>query len=566
MSEQKTILLTSIYSHLWGTEFGGRPSREHHYKFSLLNILNLKPNKIICFTSQDELNDLENFFFTHNNIDKSLLEFRVFDLKESKHFEKIFSKKNLEAMKTFDRCFEIQYNKFFWSDDMVELYNYDKVYWFDAGLSHGGLFPEKFAYGSGYERNFKFSIFNENFLRKLNLLTDTKFVLVTKNNSGAYYWSTTIPENYYLNFEKDVHVVGGFFGGTPHMYFEISKRFDLLLNLLLENETELYMEEQILSCLYYNNKEKFILLQFDDWYKKPFHNDKTTLFYHLFLDEQQIDEDKKNIITIQEIIEEQSVDKKSLNEILNIQKNKSICVTAICINENNHSGKNYVEHAKNMIRTYLEFTDFEIVLLTDKVNSFSEFDTERLKLINYDEYYSEQKKCGNFFNYHLKRFSIEIAKKMNYDIIYYVDCDCYIIGWDNDSFLKKCSEEFDVAFVKHAHPQLGDLRKTYKHFQDKLDDEYEGIYFEELDLAPNPAETHVLFKNNDKLNLFLEFWDKVSANNKRNSPTYHDGVYFGTSAIYAKMKMVGIDVDSKFIEYSRISHGDKTLNFFGYTI
>jgi hypothetical protein len=204
--------------------------------------------------------------------------------------------------------------------------------------------------------------------------------------------------------------------------------------------------------------------------------------------------------------------------------------------------------------------------LTDEPERFKDVDSNRLKIINFNEYFNEQKKCGNFFNYHLKRRAIEVAKKMNYDIIYYVDCDCYIIGWDNDSFMKKCSEDFDVAFVNHAEPQLGDLRRLYKHFQDKLDDEYEGLYFDELDLSPNPAETHVMFKNNEKLDLFLEFWNKVANNNKRNSPTYYDWVYFGTSAIYAKMKMTGINLNSKFIEYSRISHGEKTLNFFGHAI
>ena len=38
----KTLLITSIYSDLWGTEFGGRPSRDYHYRASLLsNMTNL---------------------------------------------------------------------------------------------------------------------------------------------------------------------------------------------------------------------------------------------------------------------------------------------------------------------------------------------------------------------------------------------------------------------------------------------------------------------------------------------------------------------------------------------
>ena len=38
----KTLLITSIYTKLYGTDLGGRTSRDHHYKWSLLNILNTK--------------------------------------------------------------------------------------------------------------------------------------------------------------------------------------------------------------------------------------------------------------------------------------------------------------------------------------------------------------------------------------------------------------------------------------------------------------------------------------------------------------------------------------------
>jgi hypothetical protein len=266
MKKEKTLIITSIYSNLWGSEFGGRPSRENHYKLSLLSILKMNPDKVICYTSEQELNSLENHFYEYNKISKDLLEFKVFDLKNTKYFEKISSKKNSEIMKTFDRCYEIQYNKFFWTESLFEIFDYDKVYWFDAGLSHGGLFPDNFAYGSGYERHFSFNVFNPNFLSKLNNLTEDKFLLVCKNNSGAYYWSQTLPTNYYKEYNKDYHVVGGFFGGSPKIFKDIIQDFNSMVFELLKNEPELYMEEQILSCLFFNTPEKFTSLKFDDYY------------------------------------------------------------------------------------------------------------------------------------------------------------------------------------------------------------------------------------------------------------------------------------------------------------
>ena len=96
----RTLILTSIYSNLWGTEFGGRPSREYHYKVSLLNILNLSPDKVICYTSEDEINSLKQFFYNERGVSESLIEFIVFDLKNTRYFDKINSIKDLEFMKT----------------------------------------------------------------------------------------------------------------------------------------------------------------------------------------------------------------------------------------------------------------------------------------------------------------------------------------------------------------------------------------------------------------------------------------------------------------------------------
>ena len=72
MLKQKTIIITSIYSNLWGTEFGGRPSRENHYKLSLLSILKMEVDKVICFTSNEEIESLKTL--VANDIDPTATE------------------------------------------------------------------------------------------------------------------------------------------------------------------------------------------------------------------------------------------------------------------------------------------------------------------------------------------------------------------------------------------------------------------------------------------------------------------------------------------------------------
>ena len=574
MKKQNTLFVTSIYSRLWGTEYGGRPSREAHYKLSLLNLLNLNPNKVICYTSKEEFDGLKNYFHKENNISESLLDIRIFELKKSKHFKKIQTLKDLEFMKTSDRCFEIQYNKFFWVEKLEEeCKEFDKVYWFDAGLSHGGMFPDEYATGFGYERNFKITLFNENFLSKINKMTDKKFLMVGKNNTGAFYWSRTIPTNYYNEFDNSIHIIGGFFGGKYEDFKGIIKKFEKLLKVLLDNEQELFMEEQIMSCLYFNYQEDFTLLTFDDWYQKENHDESVKFFFDMFLNKEhrifktfnKSTNENTDIINVEGKTEVKKINKKKNKEEISSKVKKSkICVSSICIQVNNND-KNYLEHGKIMTNSFLKNTEYDVVIVTNNVDYFSDLTDSRVKVFDYYEHFDEPVTSGNKFNYHLKRQAIRMGQMLGYDIIYYNDTDCYIEGWDGDSFLKKCSQDFDVAFVKHANPQLGGLRKAYKHFQDKIDTEFVGLYYDELDNAPNPAETSVIFKNNPKLKKFLKFWDKISKNNK-NYLTYFDGVYFGTSAIDAKMKMTGIDTDCKFTEYSRISHGDRLLNFFGHTI
>jgi hypothetical protein len=280
----KTLIITCIYSNLWGTEFGGRPSRNHHYKLSLLNILKMSPSKCICFTSEEEKILLEDFFYKNNNLNKNQIEFRIFDLQNTKYFNEIKDKKNIEEMKKTDRCYEIQYNKFLWTSDIVDIKNYDRVYWFDAGLSHAGIFPKQYTRDGSFDGHYNVTLFTPEYLEYLNKLTEEKLIIISKNNTGSYYWSRSLPACYYDKFDKSEHIVGGFFGGTPEKYIELSNKFESLLSEVLKKEDELYMEELLMSCLYFNDQDYFKVLKFDDWYKRENHNDLSIrYFYHIFL-------------------------------------------------------------------------------------------------------------------------------------------------------------------------------------------------------------------------------------------------------------------------------------------
>jgi hypothetical protein len=164
-----------------------------------------------------------------------------------------------------------------------------------------------------------------------------------------------------------------------------------------------------------NNPEKYIVLPFDDWYKKEWHDSNAKLFYELFLTEKNtelISEDFESVVLDTEdnpTFESETTNSEENNLYVdNIMKNleipnktKNICVTAVSIQNSNNIGKDYSEHAKRMVSSYLEFTDFDIVVVTDNPSSFEEIQNERVKIFDYDIHFDEQKMVSNFFNYHL---------------------------------------------------------------------------------------------------------------------------------------------------------------------
>ena len=204
----KSIFITAIYANLHGTDLGGRTSRSFWYRWSLLSILKTNPAMTFFFIKREQL------------------EFKVYYLRKSKFFKKIKTIKNIEQVKKWDRCFEIQYNKFFWFNLIENIYDYDRVYWIDAGLSHGGLFPLPYRMGKKWESDFLISLFTPEILDQWNKDTANEILLLAKNNEDRYYWSAALPEKYYKGeYNRSKHIVGGLFGGTPENYNRLVKDF-----------------------------------------------------------------------------------------------------------------------------------------------------------------------------------------------------------------------------------------------------------------------------------------------------------------------------------------------------
>jgi hypothetical protein len=263
---KKTKIVTSIYSDLYGTKFGGRIGRKDHYRWSLLSLLKMTDAFFVCYTSKEEYDSLVNFFYVQNNISEELLKFKIFDLEKNDTIELINKWKNLENTKKSDRCIEIQYMKFFWT--IKELENYENVFWFDAGLSHSGIIPDKYLdiKSSNTNRHYYESrIFNNYFLEQLINFSETKFVLVSKENFRNY-WSGTVNPIHFNKYDSSRHIIGGFFGGKKELWNKIVYLFTKYIYKVTEHDKRLYHEEDILTLIFNNHRELFKTLEFDVWW------------------------------------------------------------------------------------------------------------------------------------------------------------------------------------------------------------------------------------------------------------------------------------------------------------
>jgi hypothetical protein len=263
---KKTKIVTSIYSDLYGTKFGGRIGRKDHYRWSLLSLLKMTDAFFVCYTSKEEYDSLVNFFYVQNNISEELLKFKIFDLEKNDTIELINKWKNLENTKKSDRCIEIQYMKFFWT--IKELENYENVFWFDSGLSHSGIIPDKYLdiKSSNTNRHYYESrIFNNYFLEQLINFSETKFVLVSKENFRNY-WSGTVNPIHFNKYDSSRHIIGGFFGGKKELWNKIVYLFTKYIYKVTEHDKRLYHEEDILTLIFNNHRELFKTLEFDVWW------------------------------------------------------------------------------------------------------------------------------------------------------------------------------------------------------------------------------------------------------------------------------------------------------------
>jgi len=263
----KIKIVTAIFSNLFGTDLGGRMNRGGHYRHSLKSLLKMSDADFVCYTKEDEIEDLKHFFYEEHNFTEDKIKFKLYDLYNFEFSEKIKKIKNIDEVKKSDRCSEIQYSKFIWCMEECKDESYDYVFWFDAGLSHCGIIPPKYRpFTTGYwETYYESTIFDNKFINNMAKYSDDGLVICLKENQKNF-WMGTVPSSYYKDYDNVFHIIGGFFGGKIDQMKKYCNLFFDYLNKLLDNETVLYAEENIMTVIYFNHNYLFKPKYFEIWW------------------------------------------------------------------------------------------------------------------------------------------------------------------------------------------------------------------------------------------------------------------------------------------------------------
>lgn len=267
----KATFVTSVYYDLYQTEFNGRTSRELHYLYSLRNILNTNAN-VKVYTSDSHVDSVKQYIGNSSNTNVDIV---VQELKDTTYYNFL---KDYKKHHTLDpeRCYEIMYSKTKWLRQAAEknTFNSEWFYWIDAGLSHHGLFPQRFRRNDTgdyqYDMWYNYNLFNGDFVeRVLTPSKDKLFSICIEQYSLIQYRYVT--ELFNSARLQPYHFIGGIFGGSIDntLWFcrEFSHRLHKAFNLNL-----LLTEEQIYTSILHDNIERFDNRTFNTWYYKDPNN------------------------------------------------------------------------------------------------------------------------------------------------------------------------------------------------------------------------------------------------------------------------------------------------------
>jgi hypothetical protein len=277
----KNLLVTCVFNNLYETKLGGRPGRSIQYTKSLSTITKMEQDIVVYTTEEDKKLLLSDERIKNYN----KIRFVIYDLYKDKNHEYFQNKKDELGLINMDRCFEIMHNKVIWMNNHTDE-GYDNIYWIDAGLSYGALFPSKFRGGIEYEKYFENTLFTPKVFENLNKINDKIFIIGGNQTYHTFESSYSSLFQVPIKFNERYHIIGGFFGGNNNLIKELFLRYKNVLEKMIFLGV-LNMEEHLLTLLFNMDDSLFEIFEFTTWHHEEsqlaiYNKDNEIYFYKIF--------------------------------------------------------------------------------------------------------------------------------------------------------------------------------------------------------------------------------------------------------------------------------------------
>jgi len=200
-------------------------------------------------------------------------------------------------------------------------------------------------------------------------------------------------------------------------------------------------------------------------------------------------------------------------------------------------GQKYFDSACNFAKKLNEIsTSHNLLIVTDC--KFKEI--ENTKFVKFDE--NETKVILKYFNYNLKYIPIMECSKLDYKYVLFFDADWSIHNGYSEVKLLNFLDELEnsnLDFIYERPHSIGDSKRDLNNCFWKHKIEPYGLMNTNFyDKGQVVNEQFMIFKNNDKLKIFVNKWkERNEFGVKNNIWAFAEGVEIGMSAIDAKMNM-----------------------------
>lgn len=229
-----------------------------------------------------------------------------------------------------------------------------------------------------------------------------------------------------------------------------------------------------------------------------------------------------------------------------------------------------------MVESYLKHTPYTIHIVTNVPDEFTHYGerliVDTIELTEYDEtvevydqltVLKHNMSVGRVepkwyeFDYTHKIRSIIMASKYNYDVTYYMDCDVYTEGWDDESFQSLCSDK--SVDIWSPNTIKNDIKTIYhRDFNFGWYDKFDYTHKEAPRVRMWPIVEHrVIFTNKRKLKAMIKVWEKYIPlmSQKQRCCAASDGRLLAVGAHEVKANICGVTYDKgEFCQYEKVDN------------